>query len=430
MKPNKISQNISQLVSQIKGLLEGQFRFVSIEGEVSNLNLSSSGHWYFTLSDRNASVSAALFRGDALRNPKIKSIKDGDKVLITGSVGVYAKRGTFQIIAKTISLAGVGDLKTQFEALKKKLSMEGLFDVEVKKKLPSHPKKVAVITSKGGAALQDFLNIYKRRGIWMDILLSASVVQGNEAPKSLVESLRRVIKYSLINPEKEKVDVIVLTRGGGSLEDLWAFNDEALAWEIFNCPIPIISAVGHQVDFSISDFVSDFRCETPSAAAEILTDGQTKLRLRIQNTFQRFMNSSQLLMAENREALGRLNPRANLERIWNHFFSLQKRLQKCNLKNRFLELTQVHEHQMELDDLEKRMSRYFENLVAGLKNRIEKSDELLHALGPKNVLNRGYTFTTDQDGAVVTDFTSFKRIEKGSVLKLHFSDGHGNVEKI
>ena len=264
----------------------------------------------------------------------------------------------------------------------------------------------------------------------MDILLSPSVVQGAEAPKSLVESLRRVIKFSLEAPADKRIDVIVLTRGGGSLEDLWAFNDEALAWEIFNCPIPVISAIGHQVDFSICDFVSDLRCETPSAAAEILTDGQSKLRMNIKNIFHRFKNRSQLILAENRQILERLNPHANLERIWNQFFTLQKRLQRCDLRSRFRELTTVHEHQMELDYLQKRLERHFENLLSGFKNRLEKSDELLHALGPKNVLNRGYTFTTDENGKVVSDFQSFQKVKKDQLLSLHFSDGHGSVKKV
>lgn len=202
--------SVSQLVNNVKQILEGEFRFLKVEGEISNLSSSSAGHYYLTLSDRDSSISCALFRGDALRNPEVRKLKDGDKVIVTGSIGVYSKRGTFQVIIKTIAPSGKGDLMAQFELLKKKLASEGLFDLENKTPLPKLPKRVAVITAKGAAALQDFLNVFERRSLWMDILLVPSLVQGDQAPKELVNALKRVIKYHL---EGNPIDVVVLTRG-------------------------------------------------------------------------------------------------------------------------------------------------------------------------------------------------------------------------
>ena len=270
--------SVSEVIFNIKRLLEGEFRTVSVEGEISNLSHSSSGHWYLTLSDSDSSLSAAVFKMDALRNPLMKSLKNGDKVICSGSIGVYNKRGTFQLIVKRISPVGKGDLKEQFEMLKRKLAAEGLFDPQIKKEIPTLPNRIAVITAKGAAALQDFLNIIDRRTQWYDILLSPALVQGDAAPASLRKALFNVIKYSMDAPEDKKIDVIVFTRGGGSMEDLWAFNDEGLAWDIFNCPIPVISAVGHQVDTTICDMVSDLRCETPSAAAEVLSSAQAEIK--------------------------------------------------------------------------------------------------------------------------------------------------------
>ena len=201
-------KKVSQIVSEIKNLLENEFNNISIEGEVTNLSLSSAGHWYFTLSDKDSSLSAALFKMDALRNPQMKSIKDGAKVVVVGDINVYPKRGTFQVIVKRIVPVGVGDLKEQFEKLKRKLASEGLFDLDKKKIIPIMPKRVAIITAQRGAALQDFINIYKRRSIWMNLLVIPAVVQGLDAPRSIRAALHNVIKYSFEAPTDKKIDII------------------------------------------------------------------------------------------------------------------------------------------------------------------------------------------------------------------------------
>ncbi len=421
--------SVSQLVNSIKNLLEGEFRFIKVEGEISNLSYSSAGHVYFTLSDKDSSISCALFRADALRNPEVKKIKDGDKVLIVGSLGVYSKRGTFQVIVKTITRSGKGDLLAQFELLKKKLASEGLFDIDIKHKIPKLPQKIAVITAESGAALQDFLNVYKRRSVWMNVMVVPSLVQGEAAPKSLLNALQNVIKYSLNQPEGEKIDVIVLTRGGGSLEDLWAFNDEALAWEIYQCPIPIVSAVGHQVDYSISDFVADLRCETPTAAAEILTEEQVKILEKLNNLKRLLSSEARDFLQKNKVRLNNTHPSANLDRLWGLFNNFQKRLNRCDIRRRLGELTNLHEKQLLVDDLFQRLSNVIKDQLNLLNNRVERSGYLLGALGPYQVLGRGYTFVTTNEGNVISSYRSFEKIEQDTDLLLHFSDGHGKVRK-
>ena len=321
---NLETKNVSQVISEIKSLLESEFTNVSIEGEVTNLSLSSSGHWYFTLSDKNASISAALFKMDALRNPMIKKIKDGEKVLLIGDINVYPKRGTFQVIVKKITPLGEGDLKEQFEKLKKRLASEGLFDLERKKAIPALPKRVAIITALRGAALQDFINIYKRRSIWMDLVVIPTLVQGDDAPRSLRASLHSIIKYSLEAPPEKKIDIIVLARGGGSVEDLWAFNDEGLAWDLFNCPIPTVSAIGHEVDFSIADYVCDLRAETPSAAAEVITHQQTLIKDKMRTLKVRLLSLIEIKISRFNNRLKHAHPHTILNIIWGRINEYQK----------------------------------------------------------------------------------------------------------
>ena len=249
---------VSEAVNLIKRSLESEFFDLTIVGEVSNFTSSAAGHFYFTLSDKDASLSCAMFKMDAMRNPIIRKIRNGEKVYLRGPISVYAKRGTFQLLGKKILKYGQGDLKAQFEFLKEKLRSQGFFDLENKKEIPRFPKKIAVVTAKQGAALQDFLNVMKRRSLSYDILICPALVQGDAAPASIIKALNVISSRS-------DIDLIVITRGGGSMEDLWAFNNEELVKCIYNLKAPVISAIGHQVDFTLSDFVADMRCETPTA---------------------------------------------------------------------------------------------------------------------------------------------------------------------
>ncbi|WP_127714820.1 exodeoxyribonuclease VII large subunit [Halobacteriovorax sp. HLS] len=421
--------SVSSLVNELKGLLEGQFRSVSIEGEITNLSLSSSGHYYFTISDKNASLSACLFKMDAMRNPEIRTLKDGDKVQCVGGIGVYAKRGTFQIIVKRITKQGKGDLKEQFEMLKKKLAADGLFDLEVKKEIPKLPKRVAIITALRGAALADFLNIMKRRSHWVDVLVVPTLVQGDTAAQAIRKSLFNTIKYSMQAPEDKKLDVIVLSRGGGSLEDLWCFNDEALAWDIFNCPIPTISAVGHQVDYSICDFVSDLRCETPSAAAQILSEEQSRLISRLENSRRHLVMSSKEIINSRKDTVSLARPDRLLSTVQRNHTRLARRLEKLSLHKREVELLHIHDYWFRLDDLSKRALSSIEKKKENFVNIVEKKHDLLLALNPKNILNRGYSYLSSTDGSVVSSIDEFDDLPNRSVVDIHFHDGKRKVIK-
>lgn len=423
------SKNVSQVILEIKNLLDSEFRNVSIVGEISNLSLSSSGHWYFTLSDKEASISSALFKMDALRNPLIRQIKDGAKVVVVGDINVYPKRGTFQVIVKKILPLGLGDLKEQFEKLKRRLASEGLFDLDRKKAIPLLPKRVAVITALRGAALQDFTNIYRRRSIWMDLIVVPTLVQGDDAARSIRASLHNIIKYSLEAPSDKKIDIIVLTRGGGSLEDLWAFNDEGLAWDLFNCPIPTISAVGHEVDFSIADFVCDLRAETPSAAAEVITHHQTLIKEKMLNLKGRLMSSMEIKISRVNNRLKYAHPNNILNIIWGLFNVYQKRLNRCNIEKRLNELTHIHEFYQRLDECVEEMQRLLKEKVLQLNYRLEKASGLLNVLNPRNVLQRGYGYVESPDGNVVSSCHDFDQLPDNAELNLHFHDGKRLINK-
>ena len=411
---------VREIIHAIKTSLEFEFSDLHVVGEITNLSASKTGHYYFTLSDSEAALSCALFRGDALRNPLIKGLKDGDKVVVTGPINVYAKRGNFQLITKTISKAGKGDLKAQFEKLKQKLLTEGLFEQEHKKPIPQFPKRVAVITALGGAAVHDFVNIVKRRALWCDIIVVPSLVQGDTAPKSLIKAL----KWAESNPE---IDLILLTRGGGSLEDLWAFNDEQLVREIFKAKTPIISAVGHQVDFSLSDFVADLRLETPSAAAEFITEPQTKIAHRLNQATktlgQQFWNFKVKVL----EKIEKVNPR--------HLtYLLEQRLSKQRQR-----LAQVNLHSLEshigmadkilrIEELIGSAHLLVQSKQEKSMNKLELLARALNGLGPQNVLKRGYTYL-ESGKSIITSQKEFDKLEEQSELRIRFYDGQGSVKK-
>ena len=420
-------KKVSDLVGNIKNILEGEFSNVSVEGEITNLSLSSSGHWYFTLSDKDAALSAALFKMDALRNPQIRNLKDGAKVIVAGDVSVYPKRGTFQIIVKRIVPVGVGDLKEQFEKLKRKLASEGLFDIDQKKPIPPMPKRVAIITAQRGAALQDFINIYKRRSIWMDLVVVPCLVQGDDAPRALREALHKIIKHSLESVEDDKkIDLIVLARGGGSLEDLWAFNDEGLAYDIFNCPIPIISAIGHEVDFSISDFVADMRCETPSAAAEVITHGQTMIKERMFSSRNRLRSLMELKLSKLENRIKRTNPHALLSLLLSQITNFQRRLTRCDISKRLHELTNIHQFYLNLDEALDLMKLSMKNKLKDIHHKLDRSQGMLQALNPGNVLERGYTYLESESNGVIASAGEFD-LQVDQKLKIHFHDGNRSV---
>ena len=414
--------SVSDLVSSIKNLLEEEFQEIFVQGEVTNLSPSASGHWYFTLSDASACISCALFKGDALRNPLIRSLKDGDKIIVLGPVSVYQKRGSFQILAKRILPAGAGQLKLQFDKLKAKLAQEGLFDLEYKKMIPKFPKRIAVITAEHGAALQDFLNVYKRRSLWCDIVIIPALVQGAEAAKTLIAGILKAQKLP-------GVETIVLTRGGGSLEDLWAFNDEELVRTIHKCPIPVISAVGHEVDFSLSDYAADLRCETPTAAAEILSQPQTELKSRL-HFCQTHLKSDLFKLQQRIELIThKFHPKEMINIISQKVQAAQRRLALIRLLDRSEELIGLTEASQRVDELQLRLGHATSIRMTSLSEKLKRFEHVLSALNPKLVMKRGYSFVKAPGGEVVPTIESFKKITPGTKLLIQFYDGQGIVSK-
>ena len=427
-------QKVTEILQQIKGLLENTFTEVMVEGEVTNFSRASSGHYYFSLSDENAAISVAIFKNDAYLNPLLKTVQDGQKVIVVGRIGVYAKRGTFQIIGQKIYPFGTGNLKIQFELLKNKLAGAGLFDAAHKKPLPAFPRRVAIITALDGAALQDFLKVYQRRSVQMDILIVPSLVQGEAAPAALRTALQKILAYQTDlqthparHPGENPIEVVVLARGGGSLEDLWCFNDEALAYAIYEYPLPVVSAVGHQVDFTITDYVADCRAETPTAAAELLTAAQVAVRQRLAQDGGQLKQAMGLKLAYGQRLLAAVHPPRWVQALWQNLQRQKNMVQRWTTQGWPL-LSRVHAHQQNLDEQKARLSTLMQKLEQAARLRLTKTAATLQAANPRQILGRGYTMLTGEHEQVI-NFAQFAQAPVGQHFKLHFAEGVGLVAK-
>jgi exodeoxyribonuclease VII large subunit len=380
---------VGELTSQIKSLLEDGIGFVTVRGEISNWKPAASGHIYFSLKDSEATISAALFRSAASRLKSRAAIRDGVEVICRGRISVYAPRGSYNIVVESIEPVGAGTLQAQFEALKKKLFGEGLFDASRKRAIPLMPERIVVITSPTGAAIRDVLSVLKRRFAGVQVLVIPCLVQGAEAHRDLIRALRTANEHKL-------GDVILLTRGGGSLEDMWCFNEEELAREIFNSMIPVVSAVGHEIDFTIADFVADLRAATPSAAAELLvrekqalTEGVSDLQLRIVKSMRHALQQACLELKSVSSQLK--NPRDRIN----------------DLRLRF-------------DDWAERLANATEQSVEDQRNRLSRIESSLRALSPLRVLERGYAIAFCPDGSAVRNVS---QLPPGSNFNLRLHDG-------
>ena len=423
----------------MRNLLEIDIGEIWVEGEISNLRRQTSGHCYFTLKDDGAQISCVLFRGTASR-AKAKP-EDGMQARLFGEVSVYEARGQVQLVVKQLEDAGMGDLQAQFEKLKRKLDAEGLFDSAIKKKLPRFPSKVGLVTSPTGAALQDMLNILNRRAPWVQPVLYPVTVQGKGAERGIAKGIQE-----LGDPGKHgfpEVDVIIIGRGGGSMEDLWNFNEEIVARAIHSCPIPIVSAVGHEIDFTISDFASDVRAPTPSAAAELVVPDASELRASVRLSgaaLQRSMegrlrHDAAILSAARRALLPRDAERALRDPI-QELGRLREDLQIAtdgqldDLHIRVKEGAALHAAHHPRRGIERRVERLDHTralLERAGKSAIERSSEhlkgmaaMIRALGPESTFARGFSITLDKEGNIVRDASG---LLEGDVLETQFAEG-------
>lgn len=381
--------SVSELTAAVKELLEEGIGQVTVRGEISNWRPAASGHIYFSLKDADATISGALFRGSASKAKSLSSLKDGVEVVARGRISVYAPRGTYQIIVDSIEPVGAGSLQEKFEALKKKLFSEGLFDQGRKRPLPLLPSRIVVITSPTGAAIRDVLSVLKRRSAGVSVMIIPALVQGECAPAELIKAIETANEHKL-------GEVILLTRGGGSLEDLWCFNDEQLARAIFASEIPVVSAVGHEIDFTIADFVADLRAPTPSAAAELLVQEQAALVESLEDLRLRLAVSM----------------RNELEQACLRLASITARLKNP--------LDRINDLRLRFDDWQERLATAMNQTISRSRDQLLRFNDSLQALSPLQVLERGYAIAFSAKGDALR---SVKEVKAGTAFKLRLHDG-------
>ncbi len=434
--------SVSDLTVQIKRSLEKGFTAVWVTGEISNFRMQSSGHAYFILKDAQAQVQAVLFRGQASIDRS--TLRDGARVTLGGDITVYEPRGQYQLRVSHVEVQGVGALQVAFERLKAKLQSEGLFDPARKRTIPRFPRRVGLVTSPTGAAIQDVIHVIQRRFSKLELILAPTRVQGDGAASEVVNALQRLNQWSEQAPEHQKIDVLLLTRGGGSLEDLWTFNEESVARAVAASHLPIISAVGHEIDFTICDFVADFRAATPSAAAEILTEEYvasrdfvemvsdrlaTLARQRLDRSMERLTHAERRLVRE--------HPRRRLEQRGQQLDDIQQQLsrllQRC-LRDRRSLLDHVRRRLSQLRPgvvvtrkieaisiLAKKLQTTAEARLQDHQTRITNLVTKLHLLSPQNVLNRGYSIT--QDATTGSILRSATAIHPGRKIRTRLQTG-------
>lgn len=381
--------SVSDLNREIRACLEPRFATIWVEAEISNLKLHTSGHIYLTLKDDKSQLSAVFF---SRYNQGLKfRLKDGLKVLAFGKVSVYEPRGSYQLYIEKIQPKGMGELQLAFLQLKEKLQKEGLFDSEYKKPIPAFPKTIGVVTSPTGAAIQDILNIVSRRFQGVHLILNPVKVQGDGAAEEVARAIREFQGV-------KGVDVLIVGRGGGSLEDLWAFNEEIVARAIYDSQIPIISAVGHEIDWTIADFVADLRAPTPSAAAELVTQNQAELLRKLGDDADRIQNAMAGFLKQYQDRLETLAE--------SYAFREPRKL-----------IDQLAER---VDDQARQMQSFFRHLLEQKEQNWKHQVGRLYALSPLAVLDRGYSIAFDPKGKVLKKVTQLK---KGDRLETRLKDG-------
>lgn len=381
---------VGQINSYIKNMFSQDFllQSLSVKGEVSNCKYHSSGHIYFTLKDGKGTISCVMFAGN--RSGLAFRLQEGMQVVVQGTVDVYERDGKYQLYAKSIEQDGAGALYEKFEQLKKELSELGMFAPEYKKPIPKYSKTIGVVTAPTGAAVRDIINIATRRNPYVQIILYPAIVQGDAASQSIINGIRAL--------EQKQVDVMIVGRGGGSIEDLWAFNEECVAQAVFDCSIPIISAVGHETDTTIIDYVADLRAPTPSAAAELAV-------FDVMLTMQKIKEQENIL---NRLIKNKIE--------WNKI-----RLQTYQAKIKMNSpLGKIREKKTWLLNLEDKLTGAMNGQIAEKRHRLEIYIEKLKGLSPLDKLNQGFSYVSDEEGKTVTDVT---KVHIGDRLQIYVKNG-------
>jgi len=449
---------VSELTAKVKSTLERDIGQVWVTGEITNFRLQSSGHCYFTLKDATSQLACVLFRGESVSCRHL--LEDGRKLIVQGELTVYEPRGQYQLVVRQVELQGVGALQLAFEKLKQKLQAEGLFAPERKRSLPKYPRRIGLVTSPTGAALRDVLHVIRRRHPALEIVFVPCRVQGEGAAAEIATAIRLLNEFSERSTRREPaltppsppaprpspLDLVLVTRGGGSLEDLWAFNEEVVARAIFESAVPVVSAVGHEIDFTISDFVADVRAATPSAAAEIITEGVFASREFVAGAAEWLATHVRRRMEAEREGLAltvqrlaRLHPRRRLNEHLQRLDDLQTGLQR-GLKfrcrehaSRWLQLRErllavcpsrfLAQRKQAAQELDRRLRDQARTVFKEWRNRVATADARLRLLSPEGVLSRGYSITMDaatgrilRDAAAVAGGQRLRtRLKKGEV---------------
>jgi exodeoxyribonuclease VII large subunit len=411
---------VSELTRSIRGTLETKFGAVWVQGEMSNYKLHPSGHQYFTLKDARAQIACVIFRNTMppLRQP----LADGTQVQVYGQVSVFEARGQYQLSVQILQPRGLGLLQAKFEALKRKLEAEGLFAAGHKRALPKFPRRIGIVTSPSGAAIRDILNVLKRRAPWLQILINPVRVQGTGAAQEIAVAIREL---ATPNENWKPLDLIVIARGGGSMEDLWEFNEEIVARAMAAAEIPIVSAVGHEIDFTISDFVADLRAPTPSAAAELIVPDIVDLRRRtdgcaraVGRELMKRIRDAQQQIDHGRETLRRClahkidNYRCSLVHIARALQSRSPGRELVMRRNRFI-------------DLHRRFVVSPPRAVENAKQRFARIEGILRVLGPDATLRRGYSITTNEGGKIIRTVATIRPRMK---IRTRVSDGEFGSE--
>lgn len=425
--------SVTTLNRLARNILTSEIGLVWLSAEISNFTRASSGHWYFTLKDNKAQVRAAMFRSAnrVVRNPP----REGDKVLVRASVGIYEPRGDYQLVVENMEPEGEGQLKLAFEQLKYKLQSEGLFDPSNKQALPSHVKRIGVITSAHGAALHDVLSVLKRRSPATEVIVYPSMVQGEQAAAQLARNI-------WLANQRQEVDVILLTRGGGSLEDLWCFNNESLAREIARSALPLVSAVGHEVDVTIADFVADLRAPTPSAAAELLSMDQREIQVQVRQLQQQLTRAFNTALQRRAHQVAVLSQRLKsrhpevmlqqqgqrVDQLTQKMTSLiNQQLARGQTASQRLESRLARQHPaIQLDKiktqqvyLDQRMKKAMQQRLETHKQKLATLAHLLQSVSPLATMARGYSATLKADQAI----TSIMAVKEQDEIISRVSDG-------